>query len=243
MAENLKNFFMEYNISKYKEDINGDAVIEEKIKENCTNIPFPEEVLEKDKPIGIYFNPEEGCEVFEGFLDLINAFKKKGLDLEEKDKDSIYRFIIMEDVSPGFVNKMVNDYGYESVIPKYQATFGCNIIPLECTQSDLDMATGVFSDAREGRLVQGHKQLPRICRDAAGKVKLRTYDAAQLVAAARMRTEIGRLRVFLAQCAFCDAVHLCGSRLVDFAVAVLTGASCDLPQPSISYFAECSRPP
>ncbi|MFH1934192.1 MAG: DUF3843 family protein [Pseudomonadota bacterium] len=76
---------------------------------------FPPELLDSDNGIGIYFNPNEGQEVMREFYDIINGFKKKGVNLDEDEMDAIRGFISSTVISPHFVKKLVEEYGGESI--------------------------------------------------------------------------------------------------------------------------------
>ena len=76
---------------------------------------FPAELLESEKGVGIYFNPDEGHEIMQEFDDLANGFKKKGINLDEDELDVIRGFISSTVISPLFVKKMVEEYGDDSI--------------------------------------------------------------------------------------------------------------------------------
>lgn len=131
LIENMKKIFVEYGRSIINEKSNGDILTDEELEKKCHEIPFPIEILKIKQSIGVYFNPEEGYELYENFKYLINGFKKKGIKLTQKENDVIYSFIISSAVSPGFVNRIVKEYGYESIL----STF---LIPVSDDKSSLD---------------------------------------------------------------------------------------------------------
>ena len=79
------------------------------------DISLPPEFTESKNGLGVYYNPDEGQEIMLGFNDVVNGLKKKGLDLNEDDGDSIRELIFSDSISPGFVNKLVQKYGDESI--------------------------------------------------------------------------------------------------------------------------------
>jgi len=85
---------------------------------------LPTDLLESDNGVGLYFNPNEGQEIMRDFYDIINGFKKKGVNLDEDEMDVIRGFISSTVISPHFVKKLVEEYGDESIsavflIPDY----------------------------------------------------------------------------------------------------------------------------
>ena len=76
---------------------------------------FPPELLESDNVVGLYFNPNEGHEITQEFYDITNGFKKKGVNLDEDQKDAIRGFIASTVISPHFVKKLVEGNGDESI--------------------------------------------------------------------------------------------------------------------------------
>ena len=63
----------------------------------------------------IYFNPDEGQEIIQDFFDIVSGFKKKGINLNDDEHDAIRGFFESDAISPRFVNKLVQEYGDESI--------------------------------------------------------------------------------------------------------------------------------
>ena len=76
---------------------------------------YPQELLDSDNGIGLFFNQDEGQEIMLGFNDVLRGFKKKGVRLTEEEFESIRGFIESEAISPDFVKKLTKKYGAESV--------------------------------------------------------------------------------------------------------------------------------
>ncbi|MEW6379157.1 MAG: DUF3843 family protein [bacterium] len=85
----------------------------EKIK--MPEIPLSPELEQCTDGIGVYFNPDEGEEIMTGFDDIVSGFEKKGIDLSEDEEEGIIGFMRSDSISPGFVKKMVEKYGDESI--------------------------------------------------------------------------------------------------------------------------------
>jgi len=73
-------------------------------------------LIESKNGIGVYFNPDEGREMIDGFNFIERGFEKKGVNLTEEEENSIRSFICSNSVSPGFVKKLVQKYGDESIV-------------------------------------------------------------------------------------------------------------------------------
>ena len=78
-------------------------------------ITLPPHLLEDSSGIGVYFNPEEGMEIMTGFHTIVEGFQKKGVNLSEDQENGIRSFISSASTSPGFVKKMIQQYGDESI--------------------------------------------------------------------------------------------------------------------------------
>ena len=85
------------------------------LKNPWPEISYPSELLGSDNGVGLFYNPEEGQEIMTEFYDVISGFKKKGVNLNEDEESSIRGFIYSNAISPQFVNKLVDMYGYESI--------------------------------------------------------------------------------------------------------------------------------
>lgn len=75
---------------------------------------YPPEILES-KDVGIFFNPGEGTELMTGFNDVISSLEKQGQDLSEDERDALYGLITADAISPAFVQRLVKEYGAESI--------------------------------------------------------------------------------------------------------------------------------
>jgi hypothetical protein len=78
-------------------------------------MPFPRDLLDSEKGIGVYYNPDEGMEIMTGFNSIISGFDKRGKDLDEEEERGIRSFIWSDLVSPKFVRRLTQKYGSESI--------------------------------------------------------------------------------------------------------------------------------
>lgn len=90
-----------------------------KLKNPWPNYSYPRDLLESDNGIGVFFNPEEGLEIMREYNDVLNGFKKKGVNLTEDEFNAIRGFIEADAISINFVNKLVEQYGTESISETY----------------------------------------------------------------------------------------------------------------------------
>jgi len=88
---------------------------ENKLKNPCSNFSFPIDLLENENGIGVFFNPEEGMEIFPDYYTLQNGLQKKGKNITENEKDIILGFIESDAISPSFVNRLIKKYGFKSI--------------------------------------------------------------------------------------------------------------------------------
>lgn len=63
-----------------------------------------------------FFNADEGLEIIQGYNDILNGFKKKGINLTEDEENGIRDFISSNAISINFVTKLVSHYGAESIM-------------------------------------------------------------------------------------------------------------------------------
>jgi hypothetical protein len=76
---------------------------------------FPPEFLSHDQGIGAFFNPEEGVEYLLRFNHILSALGKRGVGLNEDDRQVLQGLMTSEVISPAFVRRLVADGGGESV--------------------------------------------------------------------------------------------------------------------------------
>jgi hypothetical protein len=76
---------------------------------------LPRDLLESNNGIGVYFNSGEGMEIIEDFHDIISGLRKKGEGLTSEEEAAIRGWIWSRSVSPGFVRRLAEEYGSESI--------------------------------------------------------------------------------------------------------------------------------
>ena len=85
------------------------------LKNPFPRMHLPDELLNSEDGIGVYFNPDEGIEIMRGFDDIINGLKKEGKDLTYNESEAIRNFITSDAISPKFVRTMIDKYGFKSI--------------------------------------------------------------------------------------------------------------------------------
>jgi hypothetical protein len=85
------------------------------MKNPFPNMNLPQSILDSENGIAVFFNKDEGSEMMMCFNDVLNGFKKQGLDLTNEEKDIIREFITSDAISPNFIYRMIKDYGDKSI--------------------------------------------------------------------------------------------------------------------------------
>ena len=80
---------------------------------------FPEEFFDGKDGVAVYYNPNEGQEIMQGFNHILSGFRKKGENLNTKELDVIRAFILSDAISPQFVKKLINEYGEKSILSAF----------------------------------------------------------------------------------------------------------------------------
>jgi len=112
-AEIQKQHRLEYE--SHPSHIVADVMKKNKLKNPWPNYSYPQELLESENGIGVYFNPDEGGEIMQDFDYVQNGFCKRGKKLTEYENECIREFIYSPSISPQFVNKIIKKYGDESI--------------------------------------------------------------------------------------------------------------------------------
>jgi len=86
-----------------------------KLQSPLPSLSFPRDLIENESGVGVYYNQDEGQEMMTGFNDIVSGLKKKGINLTEDEEKGIRSFIWSDSISPKFVKRLVQEYGYESI--------------------------------------------------------------------------------------------------------------------------------
>jgi hypothetical protein len=114
MAADVQKHYRQLYESQSKEVV---SQITEKhhLKNPWARISFPQQIMDSNDGIGVYFNADEGQEIMLEFNNVIHGFRKKGMDLTENEIDCIRKFIYSDSISPKFVKRLGDEYGIESI--------------------------------------------------------------------------------------------------------------------------------
>jgi hypothetical protein len=85
------------------------------MKTPSPQMSIPQELLESQDGIGVYFNQAEGQEIIEDFNDILSGLRKNGVDLEPDEEEAIREWVMSKSISPGFVHRLAEEYGRESI--------------------------------------------------------------------------------------------------------------------------------
>jgi len=85
------------------------------LKEGRTRMNCPKELLDHTDGVGVFFNPDEGKEIMTHFASLVAGLKRGGEALMGDQEQAIQGFFEANAVSPGFVRRVLGEYGDQSV--------------------------------------------------------------------------------------------------------------------------------
>ncbi|MFH1215500.1 MAG: DUF3843 family protein [Pseudomonadota bacterium] len=86
-----------------------------KIKVPDFSKSLPKEILKSKNGCCVYYNPDEGMEIWIEFDSLLSGLKKKGKDLSQDELHAVNSLIFENSISPNFIRKLVRKYGDESI--------------------------------------------------------------------------------------------------------------------------------
>ncbi len=90
-----------------------------KLQNPFPSFSLPQDLLEDDSGVAVFFNPDEGEEIMRNFNNVKNGFEKKGENLNLDEQDAIRIFMESEAICPKFIQRMTDDYGDESILSSY----------------------------------------------------------------------------------------------------------------------------
>jgi hypothetical protein len=80
---------------------------------------FPGDLLDNANGVAVFSNPVEGLELFKDFNDLKSALRKRSLELDEFELDSIRNAMESPVISPAFLRRLAKEFGGESFTAFY----------------------------------------------------------------------------------------------------------------------------
>jgi len=85
-------------------------------------VKLPKDLLDHKGGLGVFLNADEGKEIMTHFASLIAGLNRKGGTLTEDEQFAIRGFVASDAVSPGFVKRVLGEYGEESVKTAFMLT-------------------------------------------------------------------------------------------------------------------------
>ena len=85
------------------------------LKNPLPNMPFPEELLNCEDGVALYFNQDEGLEIIKDMNSIIGGLKKKGNNLTKEELYLLRGLVKCDSVSVHFVHYMIERFGTESI--------------------------------------------------------------------------------------------------------------------------------
>lgn len=85
------------------------------LKNNRPNISIPEDLLESNEGLGVFLNPDSGKEIMVQFDYVVSGVRRKGVGLNHAENEAIRGFIYSDTISPGFVQRVIKEFGDESI--------------------------------------------------------------------------------------------------------------------------------
>lgn len=85
------------------------------LKHPFPKMHLPDELINSENGVGLYFNSDEGTEIMLGFDHVLSGFEKEGKDLTDDECEAIRSFTTSEAISPRFVRTMIDRYGAKSI--------------------------------------------------------------------------------------------------------------------------------
>ena len=118
MAADMRNQYILHNESKLKPAGKNPSEHQTPEVPDFTK-SFPPDLIKSNNGVGVYFNPDEGQEIMRDFMDIVSGFKKKGINIIDDELDAVRGFVESDAISPSFVNKLIQEYGDESIRVAY----------------------------------------------------------------------------------------------------------------------------
>ena len=85
------------------------------LKNPCPDMPFPEDLLNCEDGVALYFNQDEGLEIIKDMNSIIGGLKKKGNNLTKFEQYLLRGLVKCDSVSVHFVHYVVERFGAESI--------------------------------------------------------------------------------------------------------------------------------
>lgn len=117
-AANIQKFerikYEKLSVEKFKE-----FQKKHNLKNKSPNYNMPEDILNSENEVAVYFNINEGQEILSEFNSVKSALNKGGENMTEEDIEFIHALIENAAISPNFINKILSKHGKKSILKTY----------------------------------------------------------------------------------------------------------------------------
>jgi hypothetical protein len=114
MAAGMQKLYRLYNEARLAE-MPAEMRAKHSLPPTTLDLPYPPELIERKDGIGAYFHAGEGPEIMTGFNEVVSGLKKRGHGVTEVEAEAIHSIMTSDVISPDFVQRLVGDYGAESI--------------------------------------------------------------------------------------------------------------------------------
>ena len=114
MASDLQKLYSKRYDSAPPEEVKR-VMKEHGLKNPCPDMPFPEDLLNCEDGVALYFNKYEGLEFIINMHSIMGGLKKKGNSLTKEEQYLLRGLVKCDSVSVQFVHYMVERFGAESI--------------------------------------------------------------------------------------------------------------------------------
>ncbi|MEI7435754.1 MAG: DUF3843 family protein [bacterium] len=91
------------------------VMAERELKHPWPEMKYPDNILNSEDGIGLYYDRQEGVDMMLGFNHVASGFAKKGCDLTNDETGVIKEFVRSRLITPDFVRRMVQEHGDASI--------------------------------------------------------------------------------------------------------------------------------
>lgn len=121
MAADWQKEFRHNWDSKAPEAID-EVVKKHSLKNNRPDISIPEDLIESKDGLGVFLNPDSGKEIMVQFDYVVSGFRRKGVGLDRAEEEAVRAIVSLDTISPGFVRRMVAEFGDDSIKFSFRLT-------------------------------------------------------------------------------------------------------------------------
>ncbi len=118
MAGDMQKMYRLHNEAALKAE-KADFMKKHNLTSTTPQMPYPPELVQTEDGVAVFFNPAEGTEIFNHFDTLVSALQKEGKNLSEDEYRAIHGLIESPNLSPAFVQRLLQEYNDSSIARVY----------------------------------------------------------------------------------------------------------------------------